>query len=27
MRTSALFGAKMTDFSKFIVRPHGQGRE
>jgi len=25
MRTSAPFGAKTPDFSKFIVRPHGQG--
>jgi len=25
MRTSALFGAKFSDFSKFMVRPHGQG--
>jgi len=28
MRTSALFGAKISDFSKFMVSPHGQkGRE
>jgi len=25
MRTSALFGSKNFDFSKFMVRPHGQG--
>jgi len=24
MRTTALFGAKTSDFSKLIVRPHGQ---
>jgi len=27
MRTSALFGAKTFDFSKFMVCPHGQGGE
>jgi len=27
MRTSALFDAKSFDFSKFMVYPHGQGRE
>jgi len=26
MRTSTLFGAKTSDFSKFMVCPHGQGR-
>jgi len=26
MRTSALFGAKTSDFSKLMVCPHGQGR-
>jgi len=25
MRISALFGAKSTDFSKFMMYPHGQG--
>jgi len=25
MRTFALFGAKIPDFSKFMVCPHGQG--
>jgi len=25
MRTCALFGAKPTDFSKFMVCPHKQG--
>jgi len=25
MRKSALFGAKTSDFSKFILCPHGQG--
>jgi len=25
MRTSALFGAKTSEFAKFMVRPHGQG--
>jgi len=25
MRTSALFGAKTKDFSKFMMCPHGQG--
>jgi len=25
MRMSALFGAKNSDFSKFMVCPHGQG--
>jgi len=25
MRTSALFGAKTPDFSKFMMCPHGQG--
>jgi len=25
MQTSALFGAKTSDFSKFMVCPHGQG--
>jgi len=25
MRTSILFGAKTSDFSKFMVCPHGQG--
>jgi len=25
MRTSSLFGAKIPDFSKFMVCPHGQG--
>jgi len=25
MRTSALLGAKTSDFSKFMVCPHGQG--
>jgi len=24
MRTSAIFGAKTSDFSKFMVCPHGQ---
>jgi len=26
-RTSALFGAKTSDFSKFMMCPHGQGGE
>jgi len=26
MRTSALYGAKISDFSKFMMCPHGQGR-
>jgi len=26
MRTSAFFGAKSSDFLKFMVCPHGQGR-
>jgi len=26
MLTSALFGAQNSDFSKFMVCPHGQGR-
>jgi len=25
MRITALFGAKNSDFSKFMVCPHGQG--
>jgi len=25
MRTSALFGAKISDFLKFVMCPHGQG--
>jgi len=25
MRTSAIFGEKTLDFSKFLVCPHGQG--
>jgi len=25
MRTSTLFSAKTSDFSKFLVRPNGQG--
>jgi len=27
MRTFALFGAKNFDFSKFLVCPHGQGKD
>jgi len=27
MRTFALFGAKISEFSKFIECPHGQGGE
>jgi len=26
MRMSALFGAKTSDFSKFLICPHGQGK-